>query len=169
MSRITTAVACRFGRRSRAREISSRNSCLCSRSPTGPSFAGSALGIDPAKGLFPRAATQSGPEHVARTVDAYPQHECPGAGVPQDSLSSLPNNRQRLLQRIFGVLGDPRDPPDRPQHLVLDRPDQRVVTRSATQMSPSVRAFAAIITGRPRHSSLVTGRMAGNVYKKKSV
>ena len=49
--------------------------------------------------------------------------------MPPDSGLALPDDRQRLLQGVFGVFGNPRDPPDRPQHLVLDRTEQGVEVR----------------------------------------
>ncbi len=49
--------------------------------------------------------------------------------MPLDARSPLPNDEERLLQSILRVFGNASDPPDRPQHLVFDRPDQRVITR----------------------------------------
>lgn len=95
--------------------------------PDGTVLRAKAVSID--HGLFPRSATHSRPEHVAGTVHAYSQDDRPGTWVPRDPCPASPNDAQRFLQRIFGVLGHASDPPDRPQHLIVDRPDEGIVTR----------------------------------------
>jgi hypothetical protein len=89
--------------------------------------------------------------------------------VSLDLCPLLPNDCQRFLQRILGILGDSRDPPDRSQHLLLDRLDESVESRSiGVQMDTSVFDLITAITGCLYHFSQVTERIERIVYKKNS-
>ena len=55
------------------------------------------------------------------------QHEPLGACVPGDSIPSLQDGQQGILHRILGVLRIANDAPDRPDHAILDGPDNPIV------------------------------------------
>jgi len=123
------------------------------------------VGIDQSR--FPRATTQSRPKHVARAINAYPQNQSPRAWMPRDPCPALPYDRQRFLQGVFGVLGNPCDPPDRPQHLVLDRANQGVIARwCGVQMDTSALTLVAAISDWPRPFNQVTVSEGQSVYRK---
>ena len=87
------------------------------------------------------------PEHVAGAVHADSQHQHLGAGVSPIRARRFQMMVSDSCSAVFGVLGRPRDPPDQSQHLVLDRPDQRVVSRwFAVQIGTSELTGTAAIT-----------------------
>jgi hypothetical protein len=69
----------------------------------------------------------SAPGHVKRGVDADFQDERLRTGMASNSIPSLPQNDQRILHCIFGIVGIPSDPPNRADHAVLERTDDLLV------------------------------------------
>jgi len=129
--------------------------------------------------VIERAVAKGEFDFVADIASQLPMHAiCDLLGVPDADRAQLarwtnfaasPTDPDYVIEGedVFSVLGHSRYPPDRPQHLVLDRPDQSVVVRwFGVQTDTSALTFVATITGWPRHFRQVTERIAGNVYRK---
>jgi hypothetical protein len=104
---------------------------------------------------------------VVRRVNAYFQYERPRAWVPVDLIPSLPDDQQRVLHCIFGVLPITNDPPNGPNHAVLDGTDDLVVNLLCVAHGAwrKVRR-SPIRPGRLAIPIIVTAKSAGFVDKK---